>query len=117
MKFSMFFFSEYVAVVSGSTLMAAVFLGGWHLPFVTADGIRVALGDSLLFETALPPLVIVLISALGFVAKVLTLCWLQILIRWTLPRFRYDQMMKLCWRILLPTSLANILATAVVMLA
>lgn len=117
MKFAMFFFSEYIAVVSGSTLLAAVFLGGWHLPFVTAEGIRVAIGDSVLFEAALPPVAVVVISTLGFVGKVLTLCWLQILIRWTLPRFRYDQMMKLCWRMLLPASLVNILATAVVMLA
>src|SRR5690606_15252770 len=91
MKFVMFFFSEYIAVVSGSTLLAAVFLGGWHLPFVTAEGIRVAIGDSVLFEAALPPVAVVVISTLGFVGKVLTLCWLQILIRWTLPRFRYDQ--------------------------
>ncbi len=117
MKFSMFFFAEFIAVVSGSTLMAALFFGGWHLPFVTAEGIRVVIGESVLFDAALPPIAVIVLSSLGFVAKVLTLCWLQVTIRWTLPRFRYDQLMRLGWRKLLPTSLANIMATAVVMLA
>ncbi len=117
MKFSMFFFAEFIAVVSGSTLMAALFFGGWHLPFMTAEGIRVVIGESVLFEAALPPIAVIVLSSLGFVAKVLTLCWLQVTIRWTLPRFRYDQLMRLGWRKLLPTSLANIMATAVVMLA
>jgi NADH-quinone oxidoreductase subunit H len=117
MKFSMFFFAEFIAVVSGSTLMAALFFGGWHLPFMTAEGIRVVIGESVLFEAALPPIAVIALSALGFVLKVLTLCWLQVTIRWTLPRFRYDQLMRLGWRKLLPTSLANIMATAVVMLA
>ncbi len=117
MKFSMFFFSEFIAVVSGSTLMAALFFGGWHLPFVTAEGIRVAIGESVLFQTELSPVAIVVLSSLGFVLKVLTLCLLQVTIRWTLPRFRYDQLMRLGWRKLLPASLVNVMATAVVMLA
>lgn len=117
MKFSMFFFSEFIAVVTGSTLMAAVFLGGWHLPFVTAEGIRIAIGDTVYFQTALPPGAVLAISALGFIGKVLTLAWLQVTIRWTLPRFRYDQLMKMCWRKMLPASLVNIMATAVILLA
>ncbi len=117
MKFSMFFFSEYIAVVSGSTLMAALFFGGWHMPFVTAEGIRVAIGDSVFFETSLAPLAVTLVSSLGFVGKVLVLCWIQITIRWTLPRFRYDQLMRLGWRRLLPASLFNIMATAIVVIA
>ncbi len=117
MKFSMFFFAEFIAVVSGSTLMTALFFGGWHLPFMTAEGIRIALGDTVYFQSALPPVAVVVISSLGFVLKVITLCWLQVTIRWTLPRFRYDQLMRLGWRKMLPASLANIMATAVVMLA
>jgi NADH-quinone oxidoreductase subunit H len=117
MKFSMFFFSEFIAVVTGSTLMAAVFLGGWHLPFVTADGIRVAVGETVYFEAALAPGAVLAISALGFIGKVLTLALLQVTIRWTLPRFRYDQLMRLCWRKMLPASLVNVMATAIIMLA
>ncbi len=117
MKFAMFFFAEYIAVVTSSALMAALFLGGWDLPFVRPDGIHVAIGDTVLMSEALPHVFLVVIGALGFVLKTITLCWLQLTIRWTLPRFRYDQLMRLGWRKLLPASLANILFTGVVILA
>ncbi len=117
MKFSMFFFAEYVAVVTSSVLMAALFLGGWHLPFVYRDGIEIAIGDTMLLKQSLGHGFIVLIGALGFVFKIILLCWVQLTIRWTLPRFRYDQLMRLGWRKLLPASLVNILATGMVVLA
>jgi NADH-quinone oxidoreductase subunit H len=60
--------------------------------------------------------VVVLLGFLGFVFKVLFMCWLQLSIRWTLPRFRYDQVMRLGWRVLLPLSLGNILVTGLVIL-
>jgi NADH-quinone oxidoreductase subunit H len=60
---------------------------------------------------------VVAIGALGFIVKTVVLCWLQLTIRWTLPRFRYDQLMRLGWRKLLPASLANILVTAFVVMA
>jgi NADH-quinone oxidoreductase subunit H len=116
MKFAMFFFAEYVAVVSAAAMMAAIFFGGWHLPFVTSGGVRVALAETVYFELALPHGLLVLIGLLGFVGKVVLLSWLQLSIRWTLPRFRYDQLMKLSWRMLLPSSLANILVTGVLVL-
>ena len=53
---------------------------------------------------------------LSFMVKVVVMIWLQMALRWTLPRFRYDQMMDLCWKILLPLSIANILVTGFVML-
>jgi NADH-quinone oxidoreductase subunit H len=56
------------------------------------------------------------LHVLSFLAKVIFMIWLQMLIRWTLPRFRYDQVMDLCWKILLPLSLANIFVTGLVML-
>ena len=117
MKFAMFFFAEYIAVVTSAGLMSAIFLGGWDLPFVYRDGLHVSIGETVIFEQALPHLVIVLIGALGFVLKTLTLCWLQLMIRWTLPRFRYDQLMRLGWRKLLPASLANVLVTGVIVMA
>ncbi|MBL4688540.1 MAG: NADH-quinone oxidoreductase subunit H [Nannocystaceae bacterium] len=64
--------------------------------------------------TELPHLAIVLIGMLTWGLKILVLCWLQLLIRWTLPRFRYDQLMSLGWKSLLPLSIANIVLTAVV---
>jgi NADH-quinone oxidoreductase subunit H len=117
MKFAMFFFSEFIAVVSSSTLMAALFFGGWHMPFFTATGIDVVIGGTQYYSTTLAPELLTVLGVLGFIGKILTLCWLQVTIRWTLPRFRYDQLMRLGWRKLLPTSLVNIMLTAIVILA
>jgi NADH-quinone oxidoreductase subunit H len=116
MKFAMFMFSEYIAMVSAGAVMAAIFLGGWDLPFLQRDGIHVAIGESVLFAQQLSHPVVVLLGFLGFVFKVLFMCWLQLSIRWTLPRFRYDQVMRLGWRVLLPLSLGNILVTGLVIL-
>jgi NADH-quinone oxidoreductase subunit H len=117
MKFAMFFFAEYVAVVTSSALMVAMFFGGWDLPFLERSGLHLALGETVWLDLALPHLVVVLLGVVAFMGKVLLLCWLQLLIRWTLPRFRYDQLMNLCWRKLLPWSLVNILVTGLVMMA
>jgi len=116
MKFSMFFFAEYVAVVTSSVLMAALFLGGWHLPFVHRDGVEIAIGNSIFFEQGLSHGLVVVLGVLGFIFKVIALCFVQLTIRWTLPRFRYDQLMRLGWRKLLPASLVNILVTGLVAL-
>jgi NADH-quinone oxidoreductase subunit H len=116
MKFAMFMFSEYIAMVSASAVMAAIFLGGWDLPFLYPDGLRVHIGGTELFASQLPHLAVVLLGFLGFVFKVVFMCWLQLSIRWTLPRFRYDQVMKLGWRVLLPLSLGNILLTGLLIL-
>lgn len=67
--------------------------------------------------TELPHIAIVVIGMITFGLKVLAMCWLQMLIRWTLPRFRYDQLMSLGWKGLLPLSIANIVLTAVVVYA
>jgi NADH-quinone oxidoreductase subunit H len=117
MKFAMFFFAEYIAVVTASALMAAVFFGGWSLPFVFRDGIHVSVAGTPLFDAALPHGGVVALGALAFILKTIVLCWLQLTIRWTLPRFRYDQLMRLGWRKLLPASLANILITGFVVMA
>ena len=101
MKFAMFFFAEYIAVVTSSALMAAIFLGGWHLPFINRDGHRDRDRRSGLPEPGDAPRLVVVIGLLGFILKTIVLCWLQLTIRWTLPRFRYDQLMKLGWRKLL----------------
>ncbi|HKY41068.1 MAG TPA: complex I subunit 1 family protein [Polyangiaceae bacterium] len=117
MKFAMFFFAEYIAVVTASALMAAVFFGGWSLPFVLRDGIHFSIGGAALFDASLSHGAVVALGALGFIFKTIVLCWLQLTIRWTLPRFRYDQLMRLGWRKLLPASLANILLTGFVVMA
>jgi NADH-quinone oxidoreductase subunit H len=117
MKFAMFFFAEYVAVVTSGALMAAVFFGGWHVPFMARDGIHIAIGDHVFFAQQLAHPMVIIIGVLAFVVKTIVLCMIQLTIRWTLPRFRYDQLMKLGWRKLLPASLCNILVTGLVILA
>lgn len=116
MKFAMFFFAEYVAVVTSSALMAAVFFGGWHLPFVARDGIHVSIGDTELLSQRLGHGSVIILGVLGFVVKTIVLCMIQLTIRWTLPRFRYDQLMRLGWRKLLPASLVNVLVTGLAIL-
>jgi NADH-quinone oxidoreductase subunit H len=117
MKFGMFYFAEYAEIVTGSMLIVTIFLGGWALPFFHRDGLTIAFGDTVLVKSLVPHLWMTLLGVVAFFGKVLVVCWVQAFVRWSLPRFRYDQLMKLGWRILLPTSLVNILVTGVVWLA
>ena len=117
MKFGMFYFAEYAEVVTGSMLLVTIFLGGWALPFFHRDGFTIEFGSSQIAHFLVPHVWMTVLGVLAFFGKVIVVCWIQVFVRWTLPRFRYDQLMKLGWRILLPASLANILATGVVWLA
>ncbi len=112
MRFGVFFLAEFIEVIFVSAIMTTVFFGGWQIPFVHADGIH--LGQTHL------PLPHGLVMLLGFMAwgfKVIVFCWLQLMIRWTLPRMRPDQLMNLGWKQLLPLSIANVLITSFVILA
>jgi NADH-quinone oxidoreductase subunit H len=117
MKFGMFFTGEYAEFVFSSVLLVTMFFGGYHLPFVDPDGVRVAIGGSVLYELKLTHLAVTLIHVAAFFGKVIVMVWLQVFIRWTVPRFRYDQLMQLGWTRLLPFALLNILATGLVLLA
>lgn len=114
MKFLMFMTGEFVEHVVASGLVVTLFFGGYHLPFLGEQGFM--LGEYLGFDIPLPHIVVVLIGVVVFVAKMAVVMFLQLQVRWTLPRFRYDQTMQLCWKIILPLSLANILVTGVVIL-
>ena len=117
MKFGMFYLAEYMEVVTSSMLLVTIFLGGWQMPFLHRDGITIELGALRMFHVTMPHIWVTVIGALVFFGKVIVMCWLQAFVRWSLPRFRYDQLMKLGWKILLPASLANILITGTVVLA
>lgn len=97
-------------VVAG--LATTLFFGGWQVPFVMRDGLHLPGGTFY----PLPSLMVTLIQHGAFLTKLVFFCWLQIMIRWTLPRFRYDQLINLGWKILLPIALANVLVTALVIL-
>ena len=117
MKFGMFYTGEYIEVATSAAFLAAVFLGGYNLPFLHRDGITVAIGDAVIWQKHLPHVLIIALQTVIFFTKVVFLCWFQMFVRWSLPRFRYDQLMKLGWRLLLPAALGNILLTGIVVLA
>ena len=100
LRFGMFFLGEFIEIVFSSALMVTIFFGGWHVP-----------GEAWVAERV-PNIVFVLLVMGGFLAKVFVFCAFQLLIRWSLPRFRSDQLMQLGWQRLLPLSIANILLAA-----
>jgi len=109
MKFGMFMISEFVEVVVLSGVTAAVFFGGYHLPF----------GEQWLSRLPLfqeNPWVWGATLGTVFWTKVLFLCWVQLTIRWTFPRFRYDQIQTLGWKILLPAGLVNVFVSGALIL-
>jgi NADH-quinone oxidoreductase subunit H len=102
MKFALFFLGEYAAMIVVSCLMVTLFLGGWSLPipaYLEWQGQWWA----------------VLLQAVVFLAKMAMFIFFFIWIRWTLPRFRYDQLMDLGWKVFLPLALANILVTGILL--
>ncbi|VVM05064.1 NADH-quinone oxidoreductase subunit H [Methylacidimicrobium cyclopophantes] len=101
MRFGMFFLGEYAALISASGLFVTLFLGGWSLPFGWLSTSS-SLGTFLL-------------QALVFLVKVCALVFFFMWIRWTLPRFRYDQVMTLGWKFLLPISMVNIVVVAILL--
>jgi NADH-quinone oxidoreductase subunit H len=102
MKFALFFMGEYANMIAVSAMMVTLFLGGWSLPFA---GLNQMAGESQILLGVLQIAV--------FLAKVVMLMGVFIWVRWMWPRFRYDQLMNLGWRVFIPLALANILATAV----
>ncbi len=105
MKFSLFFIAEYANMATQSAMLATLFFGGWDIPFTQADNVG---------AVSFP---LVLLSFAIMAAKTGFFLFLYIWIRWTLPRFRYDQLMSLGWKILLPGALAYIIIVASMMLA
>jgi NADH-quinone oxidoreductase subunit H len=98
-KFSAFFIAEYTAMTTIAMMFVTLFLGGWDIPFTGWD------------EQA--GVAQFLVTAVVFFGKCLTLIFLFIWIRWTVPRFRYDQLMALGWKIFIPIALAYIMVIAV----
>jgi NADH-quinone oxidoreductase subunit H len=104
MKFALFFLGEYAAMITGSSLIVVLFLGGWHLPFLPINTLE--------SSTGFWGVILGFIHITVFFAKVAVLLIFFIWVRWTLPRFRYDQLMKLGWLYLFEIALVNIFITA-----
>ena len=122
MKFSMFFIAEYAHMVTAAALMATLFFGGWDLPGTWDDafwydGALISGFDPEGLPVAAAPAAWkTLLTFAAFAAKTSFFLLLYIWVRWTLPRFRYDQVMQLGWKVLLPTALAYVMVIAATML-
>jgi NADH-quinone oxidoreductase subunit H len=109
-KWSLFFVAEYANMIVGSAVFTLLFLGGWNIlpgvPLASLMGwLHSMTGSALL----LSPVASGLISTFIFLGKVFTLIFIFMWVRWTVPRFRYDQVMRLGWQKLLPLSIVNLI--------
>jgi len=111
MKFGMFFLTDFLETIMVACLATTLFFGGWQVPYLLRDGFHFPWGTIL----TVSQWTYVLIGVSSFSIKVLVFCWLFMQIRWTLPRFRYDQLMRLGWLGLFPISVVNMLVTALVL--
>src|SRR6476646_11375667 len=100
MKFALFFLGEYVAMITGSAIIVTLFLGGWHFPWIPDGSHGWGWG---------------LLNIAIFFAKVIALLFVFIWVRWTLPRFRYDQLMRLGWVFFFEIALVNIIIMAIIL--
>jgi len=114
MKFSMFFIAEYSNMLTASALMATIFLGGWDIPFWNGDDMRIIAPG--IVEGAAPAVWKTIATLLVFMVKTGFFIFLFMWVRWTLPRFRYDQVMHLGWKVMIPAALVFIITTATTML-
>jgi NADH-quinone oxidoreductase subunit H len=113
MKMGLFMFAEFIEIAIVGALFTTLFLGGYNLPYMSDAGFAFPGG----YTVALPHAAAVLIQLGVFLAKVMLVCSFQILIRWSLPRMRYDQLLAFAWKFLFPLALANLTVTAVVLWA
>lgn len=117
MKFGMFYFTDFLETILIACLTTTLFFGGWQVPYLYRAGFYFPwIEGGNLPALLLPHLAVVFLQVSAFVVKVCFFCWLFMTIRWTLPRFRYDQLMHLGWKIVFPLSLLNLVLTAVVLL-
>jgi NADH-quinone oxidoreductase subunit H len=112
MKFGMFAMADFLETVVIAGMTTALFLGGWQIPYLQADGFHFPWGA----VGTLPQALVALLQVGAFVVKVCVMIFLMMLIRWTLPRFRYDQAMRLGWLGLFPLSILNIVLTGIALL-
>src|SRR5947209_7915590 len=110
MKFGLFFLGEYIAMITGSAIIVTLFFGGWHLPIPSwHGGFHWALIDGSRGTLA------GLFNIFMFFAKIAALLFIFIWVRWTLPRFRYDQLMRLGWIFFFEIALVNIFIAAIIL--
>jgi NADH-quinone oxidoreductase subunit H len=109
MKMGLFMFAEFIEIAIIGALFTTLFLGGYNLPYMTDTGFLFPGG----YEIAMSHGAVVVTQLVVFLAKVFVICSFQILIRWSLPRFRWDQVLRFAWKFMFPLALANLIVTVV----
>jgi len=109
MKMGLFMFAEFIEIAIIAALFTTLFLGGYNLPYMSDAGFAFPGG----FQVQMSHGAVVAIQLVTFLAKVFVMCSFQILIRWTLPRFRWDQVLRFAWKFMFPLALANLIVTVV----
>jgi len=102
MKFAGFFLSEYANMIIASALIVTLYLGGWQIPYIELLG--------------LPVWLVTVLQIGAFIFKLVALLFIFIWVRWSIPRFRYDQLMNLGWKVMFPLSLVNIVWVAILIM-
>jgi len=111
MKFGMFYLTDFLETIVVASLATTIFFGGWQVPYLASDGFHFPWGA----EFPVANWLYVLLGVASFSIKGLIFCFLFMQLRWTVPRFRYDQLMDLGWKGLFPIAVINLIVTAVVL--
>jgi len=111
LKWGLFMLTDFLEVIVVACLATTLFFGGWQVPWLEAGGFRFPWGGS----WRLAPWLVTVLEVGAFNLKVFFFCWLQVLIRWTYPRLRYDQLMDFGWKFLVPLGAVNVLATGLIL--
>ena len=111
MRFAIFMFAEFIEIILVAMLAVTLFLGGWQIPYLGEAGFLFPGGRVI----AVHPYAVALAQMAAFAGKTAFMCWALMTLRWTVPRFRFDQVMKLAWQGILPLSLLNILITGLIL--
>ena len=109
MKMGLFMFAEFIEIAIIAALFVTLFLGGYNLPWMSDAGFTLPGGHFVAVSHGW----VVIIQVLTFLGKVFLMCSFLILVRWSLPRFRYDQLLRFAWKFMLPLAIANLVVTVV----
>ena len=113
MKMGLFMFAEFIEIAIISALFTTLFLGGYNLPYMTDAGFELPGGHAVAMSHG----AVLATQIVVFLSKVMLMCSFQILVRWSLPRFRYDQLLRFAWKFLFPLALVNLTITVLVVWA
>jgi len=102
-------FAEFIEIAIIAALFTTLFLGGYNLPFMSDAGFTLPGGAVIVMSHG----AVVATQVLTFLVKVFLMCSFLILVRWSLPRFRYDQLLRFAWKFMLPLAIANLVVTVV----